>query len=333
MIPLIFIFIWIFGGAGIAALVCAFLMTVFVLFCAKSLMRRKKSRDRLFCDAQKLAKTASEGALIVKMFGRVRFERERITAANEAYSESGYDFAFRAAAAAAAAAAGAVISVTATEIAAGYGVFTGEITETAAVIIVLWIFAAMLAVGLFGYLTVFGKDSEKKVTKPHGKKAQKTIYGDINENTGRNDLVFSGVSFSYGDREIFGGLSFSVKSGERFAVLGQTGSGKTTLSRLINRELEPDSGIIKLGGVEISEFTKELTEKMLKSLDFIESDRVSEVMNREVIILLDGGVCETGNHNALLVTSKLYRRMYEAEFGVNPYKSLDKGDDFDDWLK
>jgi ATP-binding cassette subfamily B protein len=330
MIPLFIVFPIIFGSAGTAALVCIAVMTAFTLFCAVSLSRRKTNTENLKVRAQHLAKTISSGEATVKLFGRVNYERERVTAANTAFSEAGYDFALRAAFSAAAYLLGTAFSITAVVIAAGYGVFSGEISEARAVFITVWIFAAAASAGICGVWAIFYKTREKLPEKPA---KRKITYGDIDENIGRNDLSFSGVTFSYGKREIFGGLSFTIKSGESFAVLGQTGAGKTTLKKLINREEEPGGGVIKLGGIEIFRYSRELLEKKLKSLDFTVSNRVSEVMDSNIIILLCGGVCQAGNHNALMIASPLYRKLYEAEFGVNPYKSLDKGDDFDEYLQ
>ncbi|HSR28957.1 MAG TPA: ABC transporter ATP-binding protein, partial [Anaerolineae bacterium] len=73
--------------------------------------------------------------------------------------------------------------------------------------------------------------------------------------TGRVDLprgplavAFEGVTFGYeADERVLSDLSFALPAGEILGVLGRTGSGKTTLTRLLFRLYDPDSGQICLG--------------------------------------------------------------------------------------
>ncbi len=58
-------------------------------------------------------------------------------------------------------------------------------------------------------------------------------------------LVMHSVEKSMGDKFLFGELDLELTPGRRIGLVGPNGSGKTTLLRLINGELEPDSGTIK----------------------------------------------------------------------------------------
>ena len=62
---------------------------------------------------------------------------------------------------------------------------------------------------------------------------------------GRELVAFKDVVMAFGERHLFGPLSFDVRGPERIAVRGANGSGKTTLFRLITGELEPSRGDIE----------------------------------------------------------------------------------------
>jgi len=62
------------------------------------------------------------------------------------------------------------------------------------------------------------------------------------------DIQFEDVSFSYGNRDALNNISFSIKEGERVAIMGKSGSGKTTLLKLIMGLYLPKKGDIKVGG-------------------------------------------------------------------------------------
>ena len=61
---------------------------------------------------------------------------------------------------------------------------------------------------------------------------------------GRDLIAFKDVTMAFGERHLFGPLSFDVRGPERIAIRGANGSGKTTLFRLITGELKPARGDI-----------------------------------------------------------------------------------------
>ena len=70
--------------------------------------------------------------------------------------------------------------------------------------------------------------------------------------TGALSAEFRHVSFAYdGDERVLHDLSFRLLPGRVLGLLGRTGSGKTTLTRLLARLYEPDTGAILLGGTDI----------------------------------------------------------------------------------
>jgi ABC-2 type transport system ATP-binding protein len=62
----------------------------------------------------------------------------------------------------------------------------------------------------------------------------------------------------YGDRFALNGLSFDVQGGEVYGLLGPNGAGKTTAINIICNLLEPDEGLVEIGGVLRTDHTKTL---------------------------------------------------------------------------
>lgn len=68
----------------------------------------------------------------------------------------------------------------------------------------------------------------------------------------RAELVLSDVGFAYHrGGPVLSGVDLTLAHGERLALVGPTGAGKSTLAKLIAGELDPDSGSIRYGGVEL----------------------------------------------------------------------------------
>ena len=66
------------------------------------------------------------------------------------------------------------------------------------------------------------------------------------------------IRFSYdGKTEVLKGISLTIPQGQTVAFVGPSGGGKTTLANLISRFFDPQSGSIKIGGVDVKEISKE----------------------------------------------------------------------------
>ena len=71
-----------------------------------------------------------------------------------------------------------------------------------------------------------------------------------------SDISFDSVSFAYtGREETFSNLSLDLAAGKTTGVVGSTGAGKTTLTRLILRFAQPNSGSINWCGKSIDEWS------------------------------------------------------------------------------
>lgn len=67
-----------------------------------------------------------------------------------------------------------------------------------------------------------------------------------------HDIEFRDVCFSYDNKQVLKGVSFTAREGEVTALVGPSGSGKSTCARLAARLWDPDSGTITVGGVDIT---------------------------------------------------------------------------------
>lgn len=87
-------------------------------------------------------------------------------------------------------------------------------------------------------------------------------YVEGNSDPVEGDIEFDHVTFTYpgDDAPTLRDVSFKVNAGEMIGIVGATGSGKTTLAQLIARLYDPDSGTIKVGGVDV----RQLSEKSLR---------------------------------------------------------------------
>lgn len=68
------------------------------------------------------------------------------------------------------------------------------------------------------------------------------------------DVIFENISFRYiPEKPLIENLSLNVKSGQTIAIVGPTGAGKTTLVNLLMRFYDLNEGEIRVGGVKVSE--------------------------------------------------------------------------------
>lgn len=92
------------------------------------------------------------------------------------------------------------------------------------------------------------------------RKALRTVAQVLSSQAGKQlEFTFDKVSFHYEGQETYAlrEVSFTIKSGERLAVVGVNGAGKSTLIKLLCRLYEPSEGRILLNGIDIREFDKE----------------------------------------------------------------------------
>ncbi len=80
--------------------------------------------------------------------------------------------------------------------------------------------------------------------------------GDRELGRARGDIEYRDVSFEYATEKgaVLRGVSFTVRAGERVAVVGKSGSGKSTLVSLLPRFYDPNWGSVRLDGHDVREY-------------------------------------------------------------------------------
>ncbi|HIT34983.1 MAG TPA: ABC transporter ATP-binding protein [Candidatus Faecousia intestinigallinarum] len=70
-------------------------------------------------------------------------------------------------------------------------------------------------------------------------------------------LEYQGISFGFGQRQLYSGFSCTFAPGGCYAILGESGSGKSTLTKLLLKYFDGYTGTISLGGHDIRELSEE----------------------------------------------------------------------------
>ena len=72
----------------------------------------------------------------------------------------------------------------------------------------------------------------------------------------KGEVEFNKVNFAYDeDMPVLKNVSFTIKPGEKLAIVGPTGSGKSTLIRLLSRFYDFEDGLIYLDGVDLNQIS------------------------------------------------------------------------------
>ncbi len=84
-----------------------------------------------------------------------------------------------------------------------------------------------------------------------------TADGSVTYQRLQGDVEFENVIFSYdGKKTVLNDISLYAKPGQKIAFVGSTGAGKTTITNLLNRFYEIQSGKIRYDGINIQKIKK-----------------------------------------------------------------------------
>lgn len=126
------------------------------------------------------------------------------------------------------------------------------------------------SVGWVATLVQTAAASQKRINHFLKSKPDITNTSDVLANFD-GDIVFDKVSFVYPDTGVkaINNLSFTIKKGEKWAIMGKTGSGKTTIADLISRLYDVSNGSISISGQNIKNVD---LEKYRAALGYVPQD-------------------------------------------------------------
>ncbi len=83
----------------------------------------------------------------------------------------------------------------------------------------------------------------------------------------RGDIVFEHVTFGYGDTPILKDISFHARPGQTIAIVGQTGAGKSTITKLVNRIYDVNSGRVLIDGVDVQDWNLDSLRSQISTIE------------------------------------------------------------------
>lgn len=90
-------------------------------------------------------------------------------------------------------------------------------------------------------------DKIERIEKPTEDNTDIRIVLEPNVVSGNDVLKVEGLTKAFPPLQLFSGIHFEVKRGERVALIGNNGTGKTTILKIINELISPDAGTVTLG--------------------------------------------------------------------------------------
>ncbi len=90
-------------------------------------------------------------------------------------------------------------------------------------------------------------DKIERIEKPTEDNTDIRIVLEPNVVSGNDVLKVEGLTKAFPPLQLFSGINFEVKRGERVALIGNNGTGKTTILKIINELISPDAGTVTLG--------------------------------------------------------------------------------------
>ena len=127
-------------------------------------------------------------------------------------------------------------------------------------------------------------DKIERIEKPTEDNTDIRIVLEPNVVSGNDVLKVEGLTKAFPPLQLFSGIHFEVKRGERVALIGNNGTGKTTILKIINELISPDAGTVTLGSnVHIGYYDQEHQQLHMEKTIFDEiADDYPDLNNTKV---------------------------------------------------
>lgn len=123
-------------------------------------------------------------------------------------------------------------------------------------------------------------------------------------------LAIRNLCKQFGSLAAVDNLSLTVAPGETVVIMGPSGCGKSTTIRTINRLIEPDSGAVMFGGVDVTQLNEAELRKVRKRIGYVFQhfnliNRLSAVENVMLGLVMGGQPKEEAYAKALAALTKV----------------------------
>lgn len=136
-----------------------------------------------------------------------------------------------------------------------------------AVVMVITAFILFGALDSAGSYSALLRSVDLNVSKANSVLDMPTMDIDGQDITPANyDIDVENVEFSYGKRKIIDGVSVHIPQKTTTAIVGPSGGGKTTLCHLIARFWDVDKGCVRLGGMNVKDYSMD---SLMKNFSFV----------------------------------------------------------------
>ena len=137
----------------------------------------------------------------------------------------------------------------------------GQITPGIAVALILYSYQIRIPIFTISFLV---ENTQKAISDSKDYFEILEIKADIVDKADAKKLIisegaitFKNVTFGYGDTEVLKKVNITIAPDTKVALVGESGEGKTTLTNLLLRLYEPNSGTISIDGQNIQEVTQQ----------------------------------------------------------------------------
>lgn len=85
-------------------------------------------------------------------------------------------------------------------------------------------------------------------------------------------IELSNISLSYENRQVLKGVNFKLRNGEFCYLIGPTGIGKSSILKMLYRDVEPDSGTVRVTDMPVNKLSMKQVPMLRRKLGIVFQD-------------------------------------------------------------